>query len=119
MERYRDGNRKWNNQDYDILIKKGVQNKMRTKYAIRNILTAWIGQIVVVIINFIQRRVFIHYLDISYLGINGLFSNILSLLSLAELGIGTAIVYSLYEPLSKKDWDKAALVCLFWQQAGR
>lgn len=90
---------------------------MRTKYAIRNILTAWIGQIVVVIINFIQRRVFIHYLDISYLGINGLFSNILSLLSLAELGIGTAIVYSLYEPLSKKDWDKAALLMKFYRRA--
>lgn len=90
---------------------------MRTKYAIRNILTAWIGQIFVVMINFIQRRVFIHYLDISYLGINGLFSNILSLLSLAELGVGTAIVYSLYEPLSKEDWDKTALLMKFYQRA--
>ena len=90
---------------------------MRTKYAIRNILTAWIGQIFVVIINFIQRRVFIHCLDVSYLGINGLFSNILSLLSLAELGVGTAIVYSLYEPLSKEDWDKTALLMKFYQRA--
>lgn len=90
---------------------------MRTKYAIRNILTAWTGQIFMVIFNFILRRIFVRYLDVSYLGINGLFSNILSLLSLAELGIGTAIVYSLYEPLAKEDWDKTALLMEFYRKA--
>lgn len=90
---------------------------MRTKYVIRNILTAWMGQVLIVIFNFILRRVFIRYLDISYLGINGLFSNILSLLSMAELGIGTAIIYSLYEPLAKEDWDKTALLIAFYKKA--
>lgn len=76
---------------------------MRTKYAVLNLLTAWSGKIVIVLFNFILRIVFIQYLSIEYLGVNGLFSNILSILSLADLGISTAIIYSLYRPLENKD----------------
>lgn len=47
--------------------------------------------------------VFVKTLPIEYLGINGLFSNVLAILSLAELGIGSAIVYSLYKPLAYGD----------------
>ena len=76
---------------------------MRKKYVVLNLLTAWGGQAVIVIFNFILRMLFVKYLSIEYLGMNGLFSNILSLLSLAEMGIGSAIIYSLYEPLAKKE----------------
>lgn len=55
---------------------------------------------------FIVRTVFIKCLGEEYLGINGLYSNILSMLSLADLGFGTAMVYSMYKPLACKDWDK-------------
>lgn len=51
------------------------------------------------------RLVFIRTLPIEYLGINGLFTNLLSILSLAELGIGPAIVYSLYKPLAYNDTE--------------
>jgi len=55
------------------------------------------------LLKFVVRIVFVRYLSIEYLGINGLFSNILAVLSLAELGVGPAIVYSLYKPLALGD----------------
>ena len=73
----------------------------RTFNVIRNIKYAVIGQIVGILINLISRKVFVMFLPVEYLGLNGLFSNILSMLSLAELGIGTAIIYSLYKPLAE------------------
>lgn len=57
---------------------------------------------------FVVRTVFIRCLSESYLGINGLYTNILSMLSLAELGFGTAMVYSMYKPLAEKDYTKLA-----------
>lgn len=78
----------------------------RTKSSIVNVVTAFIGQGLGFIISFIARIFFIKILGEEYLGINGLFTNILTVLSLAELGIGTAITYSLYEPLAKKDKEK-------------
>ena len=62
-----------------------------------------LNNIAVNLLKFIVRVIFIRTLTIEYLGINGLFSNILAMLSLAELGIGPAIVYSLYKPLATKN----------------
>lgn len=58
------------------------------------------GQILAMAIAFPARIIFINYLNTEYLGLNSLFSNIITLLSLADLGIGTAIVFSLYKPIS-------------------
>lgn len=55
------------------------------------------------ILGFVSRTYFIHLLGVEILGLNGLFTNILSFLSLAELGIGTSIVYELYRPISLND----------------
>lgn len=92
---------------------------MRKKYAVLNLITAWLGQAVIVIFNFILRGLFIKYLSLEYLGMNGLFSNVLSLLSLAELGIGTAIIYSLYEPLAKKEEIVVQALMDFYEKAYR
>ncbi len=69
----------------------------------KNIWYAFINYIILNILKFIVRMVFIRTLSIEYLGINGLFTNVLAMLSLAELGIGPAIVYSLYKPLAYGD----------------
>lgn len=58
------------------------------------------------LINFGIRTIFIYYLSIDYLGLNGLFSNILELLNLAELGFGTAITYNLYKPVADDDKER-------------
>lgn len=69
----------------------------------RNIKYSVANYIAVNLLKFIVRMVFVKTLPIEYLGVNGLFSNILVMLSLAELGIGPAIVYSLYKPLAYGD----------------
>lgn len=79
---------------------------MRVKNSIKNISTGLIGQMVVLLTSFVSRTIFIKILGSTYLGVSGLFSNILSLLSLAELGIGQAITYSLYKPIADGDKEK-------------
>lgn len=76
---------------------------MRTKNVFKNFMTAWFGQLIVVLCTFVSRWVFIKILPIEYLGINGLFTNILTLLSFADLGLGLSISYYLYEPLANND----------------
>ena len=73
-------------------------------------------QIVIIVIGFILRTVFIKILGDEYLGLNGLFSNILTMLSLAELGIGTAIVFSLYKPIAEKDQEQMIALMNFYRK---
>ena len=54
-----------------------------------------VGQCMNIILAFVGRLVFIHYLSSAYLGVNGLFSDVLGMLNLAELGIGSAMVFSM------------------------
>lgn len=75
----------------------------RTSNSLRNIKTSLFLKLAVLLINFVTRRIFIDTLSVAYLGLNGTFSNILSLLSLAELGVGSAITFSLYKPLAEND----------------
>ena len=59
----------------------------------------FITQMVLLILQFFCRQIFLHYLSIEYLGISGTFTSLLDTLSLTELGFQTAIVYGLYTPL--------------------
>ena len=83
-----------------------MKEESRIKNTIRNTLYGVCGQIISYIFNFAYRTVFIHVLSINYLGVNGLFGDILSMLSLAELGVGSAITFSLYKPLAENDRKK-------------
>lgn len=82
----------------------------RTENSTKNMITGLINQLLILIFRFVTRTVFIYCLGEEFLGINGLFSNILSLLSLADLGIGTALVYSLYEPIANKDEKRQTII---------
>lgn len=75
----------------------------RTEKSLRNIRYALVGQFLGIAVSFVARVVFVRVLSAEYLGLNGLFSNILTMLSIAELGIGSAITFSMYEPLAQKD----------------
>ncbi len=86
----------------------------RTKNSIRNSTVSIVTQVLTVIINFIVKTVFIHTLGSEYLGVNGLFSNIITMLSLADLGIGVAIPYSLYKPLAERDAKKINILMKFY-----
>ena len=78
---------------------------MRSKKAIINAVTILFSQILILLLNFILRKVFLFYFNTEYLGVNGLFNSVVSMLSVAELGVGTAITFSLYKPLAQKDYD--------------
>ncbi len=93
--------------------------KSRTQYSIINMFVGLGGYVLNTVMGFICRMVFVRSLATEYLGINGLFTNILSMLSLAELGIGTAIVYALYKPLADNDEKKIASLMKFYGSAYR
>ena len=87
---------------------------MRVKNSIKNIYISVLTQIIVILLGFVSRKVFIDSLGSEYLGINGLLTNVLSMLSLVEGGIGASIVYNLYKPLAEDDRPKIiALVQLY------
>ena len=78
----------------------------RTKNAVRNIFFGFISKIYQTVMPFIMRWLMIHYMGVQYLGLNGLFTSILQVLNLAELGVGTAMVYSMYKPIAENDHEK-------------
>lgn len=90
-----------------------MNTNSRLTNSIKNISFGLIAQIIQMVLGFVSRTIFIKYLAVEYLGVNGLFSNILSLLSLTELGITSAILYSLYKPLAEKDEKKLAALVNF------
>lgn len=86
----------------------------RVENSIRNTIYALSTQIFSMLMSFAVRTVFIYTLGKDYLGFNGLFNNIFSILSLTELGMGIAIVYSMYKPVAQEDHRKiAALLNLY------
>lgn len=91
----------------------------RTRNSIYNLVSGSFGQLLIVFLTFITRSVFLKVLGSEYLGINGLFSNILSMLSLAELGVGTAITYNLYKPIAEQDDHRILLLMKFYKLAYR
>ena len=80
---------------------KTLTKKSRIEAVIKNSGTTIIVQIVTFLLNFVQRTVLIRILGEEYAGLDGLFSNILTILSLAELGVGSAIVFSMYKPMAE------------------
>jgi O-antigen/teichoic acid export membrane protein len=96
-----------------------MAKRTRTEYSILNIVTGLGGYVLNTILGLVCRMIFTRTLNADYLGINGLFSNILSMLSLAELGIGTAIVYALYKPLAENDEAKIATLVQFYGRCYR
>ena len=87
---------------------------MRIENSIKNIYINIISQVIITLLGFVSRKLFIDNLGTEYLGINGLLTNVLSMLSLVEGGIGVSITYNLYKPLAEKDTLKIiALVQLY------
>lgn len=96
-----------------------MQNRSRTEYSILNILTGMGGYFLNTVLGFVCRVVFVQCLSADYLGVNGLFTNILAMLSLAELGVGSAIGYALYKPLAQNDEEKIASLMKLYGKAYR
>lgn len=83
-----------------------MSKESRTEIVIKNSSVAMVCHIIGVLSSFGCRTVFTLMLGKEYLGVSGLFTNILTILSFAELGMGSAVVYRLYEPLARHDEEK-------------
>lgn len=92
-------------------------SRSRTINVILNSAANLLMQVSGYIVNFIARTVLIYTLGAQYLGINGLFSNILSLLAMSELGIGTAVTFYLYRPLNENDQEEILSIMRFFKNA--
>ena len=90
---------------------------MRTKNSIKNFITVTISNIINFIFIFIAQTLFIKILGIEYAGLNGLFTNVLAVLSLFELGIGNAIIYNLYKYIHNDDKEHIKSLMQFYKKA--
>ena len=86
----------------------------RSEKSTRNALAACIYQVIYLLLTFVIRFVMIKSIGLTAVSLNGLFTEVISMLSLVELGVGSAIVYNLYKPLAEHDTVKlTALMTLF------
>lgn len=75
----------------------------RTKNAGRNMAFGIILKIYQIVLPFIMRTALIYFMGVQYLGLSSLFASVLQVLNLAELGVGSAMVYSMYKPIVEDD----------------
>ena len=91
----------------------------RTKNALKTSVIGGVTNIVKILLGFGYRTLFVFMFSAAYLGINGLFTNVLQILSLADLGIATAIVYRFYEPISHDDVHYVGMLMNFFGRVYR
>ena len=94
-----------------------MNKRGRIENSIRNSIFGVVVQGANVLLGLLVRTFFIHCLSQEYLGVNGLFTNILTMLSLAEMGIGSAIIYNMYKPIAEGDEIQIAKLMNFYRQA--
>ena len=75
----------------------------RKKNATRNIIFGTCLKLYQIVVPFLMRTIMIYFMGVQYLGLNSLFTSVLQVLNLAELGVGSAMVYSMYKPVAEHD----------------
>lgn len=94
-----------------------MKKKSRTKNSLINIVFSLLVNTISLVIGFISQAIFIKTLGNEYLGLNGVFSNIISMLSIVELGIGSAIIYNLYKPIANDDYETIKSLMKFYKKS--
>ena len=90
---------------------------MRQKLAIKSSAIGLGSKLIMMVLSIISTRLFMQYLGVEIKGISGLISNILSLLQLAEMGIGSAIIYALYQPIVENKKEEIKSLMAFYKKA--
>lgn len=80
-----------------------MKEKSRSEKVIKNSFFGFLNQFIKLLFTFVSRTIFIKILGEQYLGVNGLYSNILTVLSLADMGLGNVMLFSLYKPVLECD----------------
>lgn len=96
-----------------------LNTESRTKNASRNVFSAFANKALFMLLTFIRRRIFLEFIGVDYLGINGLFVNILTLLSLADMGVGRAMNVSLYKPIAENDTGRLSALLNYYKKLYR
>lgn len=91
-------------------------SKSRFNNSVKNTVFALLSQMITIVLGFVSRKVFVECLNAEYLGVSTAFTGILSVLSLAELGVGSAIIYSLYKPIATQDQEKIKSLMKLYQR---
>ena len=89
----------------------------RVKSSVRNVLAAWGGQAAYAICAFVVRAIFVDTLASEYVGLETLFTSLLTILSLADLGVGSAITFALYKPLAFDDRQQVKSLMRLFKRA--
>ena len=91
----------------------------RKKSSFKNMITAVSSNVLTIIVGLVTQAVFIKILGSEYLGLNGLFSNVISMLGIVELGMGSAIIYNMYKPIAENDHEKIKSLMQFYKKSYR
>lgn len=86
---------------------------------LKTIKYAFVAQILRMVLNFVSKTIFLNVLGLEYSGVNGLFSNVLGVLSLSELGLGSAMTFALYKLVEENDIEKLKSYMAFYKKAYR
>lgn len=87
----------------------------RTKNATRNIVFGIVLKVYQIVIPFVMRTAMIYLLGVQYIGLNSLFASVLQVLNLAELGVGSAMVFSMYKPIAEDDHTTISALMKLYQ----
>ena len=93
-----------------------MNDKSRVQNVVVNMGVGVIFQVISLVLGFISRTIFIRILGTEYLGLNSLFTNILTILSFAELGIGNAIIFNMYKPIADGDNTRLQKLINFYKK---
>lgn len=93
-----------------------MKRENRTVNSFRNTTIGLIQQLLTICVKFFTRAIFIRILGNQILGLNSIFTELLTMLSLADLGLGTATVYSFYKPLAENDTDKLSALLFYYKK---
>lgn len=91
----------------------------RLKNSIRNIVSGVACRVITILFPFIIRTVIIKKIGMDYAGLNGIFTSVLMMLSISELGFGAALVYSMYKPIANADNEKVCALLNFYRKVYR
>ena len=94
-------------------------SNLRTKNAFRNMRWGLLKIIVIQLLPFVIRTVMINTLGVEYLGLNSIFTSIISMLHLGELGFGSAFLYALYKPIAEENHEEVCRLLSFYRKIYR
>lgn len=92
---------------------------MRTDNSIKNIIASTMTSMITILIGLFAQKIFVTTMGIEYLGINGLFTGIISMLGIAELGLGSAIIYHLYKPMDDRNEPRIKSLIQYYKKGYR